>query len=338
MNLPTAFLSLSPIWQSWTPDPYEGCGGLACLWTFLCRLPHLLTLPNELYLDELQIVTMASVGVSAALVGGLLVLRRSTMVANSLAHTVLCGIVAAYLWERVFGGGAKGAEVLLSFQTLWIAAGTSALFTTWSTDWVHQQLGLAQETSIALVFSTLFALGVLLVSMLARDAHIGLEVIMGNVDALLPKDAKLAMGVTLCNLVLCGLFAKEHIAAAFDEQFSKSIGIRTRLLDYLLLMQTSLTLMSAFRSVGSFLVLAWISGLPILALTRAKSLLQLWWGASLLGLALSIISVCTTRQLLTHQHIPLSTSGMSVALLALLQTAVMLASALYARLIKARSS
>lgn len=338
MNLSSSFFSTAISLRSWTPDPYESAGFFSSFFIFLRRLPALLTVGGELYLDELQIATMAAVAVSAALVGSLLVLRRSTMLANSLAHTVLCGIVSAYLWEGYFGAGTRGPEVLLSFHTLWIAAGTTALFTSWCTDWVQKQLQLAQETSIALVFSTLFALGVLLVSMLARDAHIGLEVIMGNVDALQPEDAKLAAGVTLCNLALCALFAKEHIAAAFDEQFSKSVGIKTRLLDYLLVMQTSLTLMSAFRSVGSFLVLAWISGLPILALTRAKSLVQLWWFASILGLILSIVSVCATRQLLSSHQIPLSTSGMSVALLALLQIAMMLASALYSRFAKARSS
>lgn len=309
--------------NSWTPDPYDGCGALESLLIFAKRLPKLLTFREEIFLDELQIITLAAVGISSALVGSLLVLRRSTMLANSLAHTTLCGIVSAFLWDRYVGTGAQAPHGLLSLQTLWIAAGTSALFTSWCTDWVQNKLKLAQETSIALVFSTLFALGVLLVSMLARDAHIGLEVIMGNVDALMPQDAKISLIVALINVFLCGLFAKEHIAAAFDPQFAKSVGIKTRLLDYLLVMQTSLTMMSAFRSVGSFLVLAWISGLPILALMKAKSLFQLWFRASIMGLLLSVASVLTTRHLLSTQELSLSTSGMSVSLLALVQIGAM---------------
>lgn len=314
---------LSSCFQMVTADPFEGVAGWHCLALFFQRLPLWWRGGQELHLDEIQIVALIGVGLSAAFVGSLLVLRRSAMLANSLAHTVLCGIVAAFFIEPYLYGRQSTLGGGLSLQTLWIAAGLSALLTSWLTDWVQRRLLLAQETSVALVFSSLFALGVLLVSGLASEAHIGIEVIMGNADALQVPDAYLALAVALLNALLTIPLLKEHSVAAFDPQFARSAGLRTNILDFLLVIQTSLTLMSAFRSVGSFLALAWLSGLPIIGLIWARSLQQLWMLTSILAIALALASVCTTRHILSMHQIPLSTSGMSVALLATAQLLLM---------------
>lgn len=300
-------------------DPFDGASGWECFVLFLRRLPHWALGDGELFLDEIQIMTFIFVGISAALIGSLLVLRRQAMLANSLAHTVLCGIVLAFGIERFFTGAQGELGGALSVKTLWLSAGAAALLTSWLTKWAQRHLRLAPESSVALVFSSLFALGVLLVSLLAQNAHIGIEVIMGNADALLPRDALIALIVCCINVPLCVALRKEHAMTAFDPQFSFSVGVRTKALDFCLTLQTALTMLCAFRSVGSFLVLAWLSGLPIIALIWAKSLEKLWIFATGIALALATISVCLTRHLLTVSDLPLSTSGMSVALLVGLQ-------------------
>ncbi len=303
-------------------DPFDGASGWECLALFLRRLPLWLQKDSELFLDEIQIATLIFVGISSALIGALLVLRRQTMLANSLAHTVLCGIVLAYGFERLLEESPGELGGALSVKTLWLSAGVAALLTSWLTGWVQRHLRLAPESSVALVFSTLFALGVLLVSMIAKDAHIGIEVIMGNADALLPRDAYIALIVCAINVPLCAFLYKEHVLAAFDPQFAHSVGIRTKVIDFSLTLQTALTLLCAFRSVGSFLILAWLSGLPIISMVWAKSLGKLWLIAGSIALALAVSSVCLTRHFLTFSQLPLSTSGMSVTLLVALQVLV----------------
>lgn len=304
-------------------DPYEGVSGWQCLALFFSRIPLWWQKGEELHLDEIQMIALIGVGLSSALLGSLLVLRRQTMLANSLAHTVLCGIVAAYCIQPYLFGQQGPLGGAFSAQTLWVAAGLSALLTSWLTNSARKYLRLAEETSVALVFSSLFALGVLLVSGLARQAHIGVEVIMGNADALQLSDAHLALGVAALNALLCIPLAKEHAMAAFDSQFARSVGLRAQFLDFLLVVQSSLTLMSAFRSVGAFLALAWLSGLPIVGLIWSRSLRQLWLLTSALAIALALTSVCATRHILSRCEIPLSTSGMSVAILTICQLGTM---------------
>src|ERR1700722_9377116 len=59
----------------------------------------------DLASDENQLLTLSFVAISAGLVGTFLILRRQTMMANALSHTILVGIVLAYFFDpaRYFG-------------------------------------------------------------------------------------------------------------------------------------------------------------------------------------------------------------------------------------------
>src|SRR5690606_39814651 len=92
------------------------------------------------------------VGVSCGLVGVLLILRRMAMMADAISHTVLLGIVTAYLVTREL----SGVHML-------IGAAAAGLLTALLVQWLHNR-GVRQEASIGIVFTTLFAIGVILVA------------------------------------------------------------------------------------------------------------------------------------------------------------------------------
>lgn len=185
----------------------------------------------ELAPDEIQIFVLSLLSVSCALVGTFLVLKKMTMLANSLSHTILLGIAFSYL---IVGSA-------ISLKTLLIASLVSGLLTSLTTHWLTHVMRLQEDASIGLVFTAFFALGVLLITLFTRNAHIGTEAIMGNVDALHFDDLKLAFTLFLFNLLIVGLLYKHFIVSAFDQALATLLGLFPRFCSLLLMFLISCT-------------------------------------------------------------------------------------------------
>ncbi len=104
-----------------------------------------------------------------------------------------------------------------------------------------------------------------MVTLFTRSSHIGLEVVMGNVDALQRDDFRLAGAVLIGNLFLVILFYKEYKLISFDPALAKALGFSCLFFDYLLMSQVAATSVGAFRAVGVLMVLAFITGPPLTA-------------------------------------------------------------------------
>ena len=264
---------------------------------------------HSLASDEVQLLVLIMIALSSALVGTFLVLKKMTMLANSLSHTVLLGIVGAFLITRGEGIYTIGVPTLL------IGALITALCTTFSTEFLHKKLRLQEDTSIGLIFTAFFALGVVLVTTLTRNSHLGIEAIMGNVDALHPSDVKQVFYLFLFNAALVFLFFRRLELLAFDSQLARNMGISLIFFNYLLMFQTALTAIGSFRAVGAFLFLAFLVA-PVLTARffthRLKPLLFLAGG---IGVVAAAFSVALSRHVLSVYHIPLSTSGLAATVL-----------------------
>jgi len=292
---------------------YSGLTFFEVFWTFFIRMGELLTgkLPfQQLASDELQILVLSTLGATAALVGSFLVLRKMTMLANALSHTILLGIVGVF----ILSGGSLMA-VTTNIYWMLSAALVMGLVTTFLTQFVTTVLKVQEDASIGLVFVTLFAIGVLLVTVLTKNTHIGIEVVMGNVDALRIEDLKLLLLILGINIFLFVLFKKEFFLTTFDPFFARTLGFSTLFFDYLLMVQMSITAVGAFRVVGVLMVLSFITAPVLLARLITYRINRLIAFAIFSSILISFISVALTRHLLTVYGMALSTSGMVVALL-----------------------
>lgn len=304
-------------------NPYSGTDFFGFLFLLLHRAWLFITgdLPfSKLATDEVQLLVLSLVAISSALVGSFLVLKKMAMLANSLSHTILVGIVCAYLLMIPFSSG--GA--LLTVKTFLIASLLTGLVTTLLTQLLTQVLRLQEDASIGLVFSTLFALGVVLVTLFTRNTHLGVEAIMGNVDALHLDDVRLIFWITCGNLICLLLFYKEFKIAAFDPPLARSLGTLPGCFNYLLMVQTAATAIGAFRSVGVLLVLAFLVGPVLTARLMTVRLKTLLWMASLLGIFASVIGVALSRHFLSVYDAPLSTGGIVVMIIALVYLLVLM--------------
>ncbi len=117
-------------------NPYFGIDGWSFIGVFFCRLVAMLKGQvglNELASDEVQLFVLFLIAISCALVGAFLVLKKMTMLANSLSHTILPGLVVAYLLCSLFSGQVEFSISSMSIQTLVLASLVTALMTTFST-------------------------------------------------------------------------------------------------------------------------------------------------------------------------------------------------------------
>lgn len=289
-------------------SPYWGKGFGAFFGVFFRRIGMMVQGQiawSDLATDEIQILVLFLIACSSALIGTFLVLRRMTMLANSLSHTILLGIVITFL---LVGG-------TLNLKTLVIAALVTGFLTTFFTEWLHKGLKLQEDASIGLVFTTFFALGIVGVTLFFRHSHLGVEAIMGNVDALHLHDLKLAFFLFALNSCLTLVFYQRYALLTFDPVLARNFGIPVMLFNHLLMIQAAATAIGAFRAVGVFLFLAFLV-VPVLTarffVCRLKPLLLL---SCLIGGSASLLSVAFSRHLLTVYQISLSTAGLTTLFL-----------------------
>lgn len=268
---------------------------------------------HDLSADEVQVYVLGAVAVSCASAGVFLVLKRMTMLANSLSHTILIGIVLAYFLASLFAEkeGGYGGEIA-PMELMLFGACLMGFFTVFLTQFLTTQVKLQEDASTGLVFTSLFALGVILVTILTRDSHIGTEAVMGNADALHISDLFWVYAILAFNLFLFTLFFKEYKLTAFDSSLALAMGFSPSFFNYLLMTQVSLTTITSFRAVGVLLVLAFMTGPPLAARLLTHRLKTLFFAAGFIGIFCALTGVAITRHVLTVYGIALSTSGVVV--------------------------
>lgn len=302
-------------------NPYWGKNFFQVLALFFKRMASLLfgsLKLADLASDEIQILVLAFVAIASALVGTFLVLRKMTMLANALSHTILLGIVIAYLMLLSFLPREALSAHAMSLQLLFLASLATALITTLLTQSLTTLFHLKEDASTGLVFTTLFALGIVLITAFTRDAHIGTEAIMGNVDALHLDDLRIVFWTALADFSLILLLFKEWKVTTFDSGFSKSVGFSISFFNYLLMVLTAATAIASFRAVGVLLVLAFLVTPVLIARLFCQRLKYLILFSMGIGIFTSLISVALSRHLLTTHNLSLSTSALTVTLLGLL--------------------
>lgn len=203
------------------------------------------------------LLTASLVGLSCGIIGTLLILRRMAMMADAISHTVLLGIVVAYMVTREL----SGVHML-------IGAVIAGLLTSVLVQWFHSR-GVQQEASIGVVFTTLFAIGVVLIATQVGNAHLDIKhALMGEITFIpwekttVPwlgeiPEAVLMLTIVLCMVIVVVLaFYKEWKITSFDPALAASLGIPVVLMHYVFMSLVSVTTVAAFDAVGAIMVVA----------------------------------------------------------------------------------
>lgn len=214
------------------------------------------------------ILTGSLVAVTCGLLGCFLILRKMSMVGDAISHAVLPGIVIAFL----LSGSREALPMLLG-------AGATGLLATFLIEYFHRRAGLQTDAAIGVVFTFLFAVGIILISAFAGKVDIDQDCVLYGEIAYVPIDLwvtadGIIMGprpvyilsaVLLLVVVFILLGYKELKLTSFDPAFASALGISTALWHYLLMAAVSITTVSSFESVGAILVIAFLIGPPATA-------------------------------------------------------------------------
>lgn len=312
--------AINPYWD-------QSFGGFCILffqrmWSFVTgNLPV-----SALASDEVQWLALVLTSFCCALLGAFLILRKMAMLANALSHTILLGIVLAFICFIPFGDAVPIGEQasILTLPGLMAASFLSGILTTFLTFVFQRWFHLQEDASIGLVFTTLFALGIVLVTVYTRNAHIGTEAVMGNIDAIHIDDLKLLLWIALGEFIIFGVLFKEFTASSFDAGFAKTLGISNFGIHMLLMVMVSAACIGAFRATGVLLVLAFLIGLPVTARLWTHHLKRMIVLAVGIGVVCGFFAVALARHFLSVHQVPLSTSGLAVVLIGIVFIASLL--------------
>jgi manganese/zinc/iron transport system permease protein len=186
--------------------------------------------------------------VMLSVVGVFLYLRRMSLLADALAHVALPGIVAAYLLT-----GSVHPLVMLAGAT------ATGLLASVAIEGLANLPNVRSDAAIGIVFTSMFAVGVIAISRYVRGAHIDTQcVLYGNVLGISNTSLWL-LGVT-CPVVVIGVLVAYRwlTVSSFDPTLAASLGVPTGMVHYGLMTGTSMATVASFEAVGAILAIAMI--------------------------------------------------------------------------------
>ncbi|BBI34312.1 metal ABC transporter permease [Cohnella abietis] len=236
------------------------------------------------------ILTGALVASTCGIVGCFLVLRKMAMIGDAISHSVLPGIVIAFLIS-----GSRGSLFML------LGAAVLGLITVFLIQLFHQS-GVQSDASIGVVFTALFAVGVVLVSIYTKHIDLDLDCVLYGEIAYVPWNTihvagidigpKAVWGVGLAlllSIVVISVFYKQFKLCSFDPAMAAAVGIPVALFHYLLMGLVSVSTVASFESVGAILVVGMLVVPPATAYLLTDKLGRMIAYSVVIGCCSSII-------------------------------------------------
>lgn len=183
--------------------------------------------------------TSIMVGIICGVIGCFIVLRGMALMGDAISHAVLPGVAISYMLGINYFYGA----VLTGMLT---AIGIGV---------VSQSSRIKNDSSIGIVFSAFFALGVILISK-AQSATDLTQILFGNVLSVKSSDMWMTMIVGGIVLLVVILFYKELLISSFDPTMSAAYGLPTRLIHYTIMILLTMVTVASLQTVGVILVVA----------------------------------------------------------------------------------
>ena len=212
-------------------------------------------------IEQYQILLVATiVACSCVIPGILLVIRRISLISDAISHSILLGIVVTFL-------------ILQDTNSYWMIFSASfvGLLTVFCTDLLIQTKKLKKDAAIGFVFPVFFSIALILINVFASNVHLDQDAVLLGEIAFAPlnileinnKDwGPVSLWISLLtlifNLTFLLLFYKELKLSTFDKLLSSSLGFSPILIHYGVIFSASITSVSAFESIGSVLVVAFM--------------------------------------------------------------------------------
>ncbi len=218
------------------------------------------------------ILTACIIAINSSLLGSFLVLRKMSLIGDALSHAVLPGIVMAFLITGEIN----------SFWML-ISASGFGIFAILLIDWLNRFARFTKDSSIGIIYTLLFAIGIILITSTAKNSDIDVDcVLFGDINTVPLVHKILGIPVPTFNLIIISIIVnliilfglKGFRITSFDKNYAQTLGLSITFWSYLLLGLTSISTVFSFDSVGAIMVIGLLVIPPSFAniITRKLSL------------------------------------------------------------------
>jgi manganese/zinc/iron transport system permease protein len=208
------------------------------------------------YNTRLVVICTFLLGSACGLMGSFLLLRRRSLMGDTLSHATLPGVCIAFFLGVLLGGDGKSLPFLLFGATVTGLLGCVAVL------FIRNHSRIKDDTAMGIVLSVFFGAGVVLLTMITKmpqGAAAGLEsFIYGKTASMVYSDFKLLVTVTACVLLVTVLLFKEFRLLCFDEAYAAVQGWPTKWLDVVLLALVTTVTVAGLQSVGLILIIAFL--------------------------------------------------------------------------------
>ncbi|MEC8332727.1 MAG: iron chelate uptake ABC transporter family permease subunit [Verrucomicrobiota bacterium] len=223
-------------------------------------MPEIADIWNVLFLRDyntrLVVLSTMLLGCACGLMGGFLLLRKRSLMGDTLSHATLPGVALAFMLAVVLGGDGKSLCFLLS------GAAITGLLGCWVVLFICNNTRIKEDAAMGIVLSVSFGIGVALLGLIQNmpdGSAAGLEsFIYGKTASMVLSDFRIILLVTLCVLACTLLLFKEFRLLCFDEGFAGALGWPVKYLDVLLLALVTAVTVTGLQAVGLILIISFL--------------------------------------------------------------------------------
>ena len=227
------------------------------------------------------LLASSMVGLMCGVLGCFIVLRNMALIGDALAHAILPGVVVAFM--------------IVGYSTIGFFAGSviAGLLAAVGITWIQHNVKTKNDAAIGIVFTTMFALGVIGISGVSREGvHLDLkDFLFGTVMGVSNEDLYLTAAVTVYVLVSIAVFYRYLFATTFQEVVAQTMGISVKMIHYFLMLMLSFAVVASLGSVGVILVVAMLITPASTALLLSDRLQYVLVIAGIIGLFSAIIGL-----------------------------------------------
>ncbi|WP_093048492.1 metal ABC transporter permease [Salipaludibacillus aurantiacus] len=180
------------------------------------------------------------VGIICGVIGCFIILRGMALMGDAISHAVLPGVVIAYMLGASFFVGAVITGVLTA-----LAIG-----------FISQNSRIKEDSAIGIMFTAMFAAGVVLITALQGTSVDLWHILFGNVLAVSRTDLYFTLGIGIFVLGTIVIFYRPLLLSTFDETMAKATGLPVKWIHYMLMLLLSFVTVASLQTVGIILVVA----------------------------------------------------------------------------------
>ncbi|WP_227935560.1 metal ABC transporter permease [Alkalihalobacillus deserti] len=185
------------------------------------------------------LITSILVGIVCGVIGCFIILRGMSLMGDAISHAVLPGVAVSYMLgiNIFYGAVLTGLVVAISIG------------------YISQNSRIKNDTSIGIMFTAAFAIGIILITLMQSSADL-YHILFGNVLAVPVSEVWMTFIVTVIVLLCVYLFFKELLVTTFDPTMAAAYGLPNNFIHYLLMTLLTMSTVASLQTVGIVLVVA----------------------------------------------------------------------------------